>query len=68
MTLEKMRIITAIFKALTPVLFEIVDEILEAREKDSPGGEAITKTERQQIIMENVLDIPEIILKVVRDI
>ena len=68
MNMQKMRIVASILKALTPVLFEIVDDIMDAREGDSDGGEGITKAERQQIIMDNVLDIPEQIMKVLKDL
>jgi len=35
-----------------------VDDIIEAKDKESDGGEKITKEERQQIIIDNLLDIP----------
>ena len=67
MQVEKMRMVAAILKALVPVLWDIVDDIIDAREDDSDGGKKVTKSERQRIIMENVLDIPELIVKVIRD-
>lgn len=67
MQVEKMRMVAAILKALVPVLWDIVDDIIDAREDDSEGGKKVTKSERQRIIMENVLDIPELIVKVIRD-
>ena len=67
MQVEKMRMVAAILKALVPVLWDIVDDIIDAREGDSEGGKKVTKSERQRIIMENVLDIPELIVRVIRD-
>lgn len=67
MQVEKMRMVAAILKALVPVLWDIVDDIIDAREDDSDGGKKVTKSERQRIIMENVLDIPELIVRVIRD-
>ena len=67
MQVEKMRMVAAILKALVPVLWDIVDDIIDAREDDSEGGKKVTKSERQRIIMENVLDIPELIVRVIRD-
>ena len=68
MNIQKFRMVASILKALTPVLFEIVDDIMDAREGDSDGGDLITKAERQKIIMDNVLDIPELIMKVLKDL
>ena len=68
MNMQKMRMVASILKALSPVLFEIVDDIMDARESDSDGGEGITKAERQKIIMDNVLDIPELIMQVLKDL
>ena len=48
-------------KALTPFIFKLVDDIVDAKKKNSDGGKKITKSERQEIIMEHVIDFPQII-------
>jgi hypothetical protein len=43
---------------IQPIIWALVDDIIEAKDKESDGGEKITKEERQQIILDNLLDIP----------
>lgn len=56
---NKIKMVAAILKAIQPIIWALVDDIIEAKDKDSKGGEKITKEERQQIILDNPLDIPE---------
>ncbi len=56
---KKIKMVAAILKAIQPIIWALVDDIIEAKDKDSKGGEKITKEERQQIILDNLLDIPE---------
>ena len=55
---NKIKMVAAILKAIQPIIWALVDDIIEAKNKDSDGGETITKEERQQIILDNLLDIP----------
>jgi len=56
---KKIKMVATILKAIQPIIWALVDDIIEAKDKDSKGGEKITKEERQQIILDNLLDIPE---------
>lgn len=55
---NKIKMVAAILKALQPIIWNLVDDIIEAKDTKSDGGEKITKEERQQIILDNLLDIP----------
>ena len=55
---KKIKMVAAILKAIQPIIWALVDDIIEAKDKDSKGGEKITREERQQIIIDNLLDIP----------
>lgn len=55
---NKIKMVAAILKAIQPIIWALVDDIIEAKEKDSKGGEKITREERQKIILDNLLDIP----------
>lgn len=55
---KKIKLVAAILKAIQPIIWALVDDIIEAKDKDSDGGEKITREERQQIIIDNLLDIP----------
>lgn len=65
---EKIKLITQILKELTPIVSAIVDDILEARAADSDGGTKITRDERQEIIIEHVLDLPAKLEPILRDL
>jgi len=65
---KKIKIVAAILKAIQPIVWALVDDIIEAKDKDSDGGEKITKEERQQIILDNLLDIPEKIEPLIREL
>lgn len=56
---NKIKMVAAILKAIQPIIWDLVDDIIEAKKQNSDGGEQITKEERQKIILENLLDIPE---------
>jgi hypothetical protein len=55
---NKMKLVAQILKAIQPIIWDIVDDIIEAKEDDSDGGEKITRDERQEIIIEHLLDLP----------
>jgi|TARA_R100001443_G_C3306677_1_gene166691 hypothetical protein len=55
---NKIKLVAQILKALQPVVWAIVDDIIEAKQPDSDGGEKITRDERQEIIIEHLLDVP----------
>lgn len=61
MNWNRIALVANIIKALTPYIFKLVDDVIEAKKKDSDGGKKITRTERQEIIMEHVIDFPQII-------
>lgn len=61
MNWNRIALVANIIKALTPYIFKLVDDVIEAKKKDSEGGKKITRTERQEIIMEHVIDFPQII-------
>lgn len=65
---EKIKLITQILKELTPIVSAIVDDILEAKSADSDGGKKITRDERQEIIIEHVLDLPAKLEPILRDL
>lgn len=55
---EKIKMVAQILKQLTPIVSEIVDDIQAAKALDSDGGAKITRDERQEIIIEHILDLP----------
>lgn len=61
MNWNRIALVANIIKALTPYIFKLVDDVIAAKKKDSDGGKKITRTERQEIIMEHVIDFPQII-------
>lgn len=56
---KKIKMVAAILKAIQPIIWDLVDDILDAKDKESDGGVVITREERQNIILDNLLDIPE---------
>ena len=56
---NKIKMVATILKAIQPIIWALVDDIIEAKDKESDGGEKITREERQKIILDNLLDIPE---------
>ena len=61
MNWNRIALVANIIKALTPYIFKLVDDVIDAKKTDSDGGKKITRTERQEIIMEHVIDFPQII-------
>lgn len=61
MNWNRIALVTKIIKAIAPYIFAMVDDIIDAKKVDSDGGKKITKSERQEIIMEHVIDFPKII-------
>ncbi len=68
MNWNRIALVANIIKALTPFIFKLVDDIVDAKKKDSDGGKKITKSERQEIIMEHVIDFPQIIELIVSEL
>jgi hypothetical protein len=68
MNWKKIQMVARILKALQPVIWDIVDDIVDAKSKDSEGGSKITKEERQTIVLDNILDIPMIIETIVNEL
>lgn len=58
MNFTKLKIVLAIIKALQPIVWAIVEDLHDAENADSDGGEKITAKERQQILIDNLLDLP----------
>jgi hypothetical protein len=65
---NKVKMVAKILKAIQPIIWALVDDIIEAKGQDSDGGEKITKEERQKIILDNLLDIPEKIEPLIKDL
>jgi len=65
---EKIKLIAKILKALHPIVVDIVDDIVEARDPDSDGGAKVTRAERQDIIIDHILDLPEKLEPILRDL
>jgi hypothetical protein len=55
---EKIKLVARILKELHPIVVEIVEDIQAAKASDSDGGEKVTRDERQEIIIEHILDLP----------
>lgn len=66
MNWEKIKMVAAILKAIQPIIWAIVDDIIEAKDNESDGGSMITMEERQKIIIHNLLDIPDKIEPLIR--
>lgn len=68
MNWKKIKMVAEILKALQPIIWEIVDDIMDAADEESAGGQQITKEERQKIIFDNLLNLPEVIEKIIKNI
>jgi hypothetical protein len=55
---EKIKLVARILKELHPIVVEIVEDIQAAKASDSDGGAKVTRDERQEIIIEHILDLP----------
>ena len=67
MNWKKIKMVAEILKALQPIIWEIVDDIMDAADEESAGGQQITKEERQKIIFDNLLNLPEVIEKIIKN-
>jgi hypothetical protein len=68
MNWNRIALVANIIKALTPFIFRLVDDVIDAKKINSDGGKKITKSERQEIIMEHVIDFPQIIELIVSEL
>ena len=68
MNWNRLALVANIIKALTPFIFRLVDDVVDAKKINSDGGKKITKSERQEIIMEHVIDFPQIIELIVSEL
>lgn len=55
---EKIKLVARILKELHPIVVEIVEDIQAAKAADSDGGAKVTRDERQEIIIDHILDLP----------
>ena len=62
----KIKLVAQILKALQPIVWAIVDDIIDAKDPDSDGGEKITRDERQEIVIEHLLNIPALIEPIIK--
>jgi hypothetical protein len=58
MNWEKIKMVALILKAMQPIVWDIVDDIIDAKDPKSDGGKKVTRDERQEIIIEHLLDLP----------
>lgn len=65
---NKIKMVAQILKAIQPVIWNIVDDIIEAKQPESDGGEKITRDERQEIIIEHLLDLPAKIEPIIKNL
>jgi len=65
---NKIKLVATILKAIQPVIWEIVDDIIAAKDPASDGGAQVTKEERQKIILDHILDLPQKIEPLLRDL
>jgi len=65
---KKIKLVAAILKAIQPIIWNIVDDIIEAKAPESDGGVKITAQERQEIIIEHLLDLPSKIEPIIKDL
>jgi len=68
MNWNRIALVANIIKALTPFIFRLVDDVIDAKTINSDRGKKITKSERQEIIMEHVIDFPQIIELIVSEL
>jgi len=65
---KKIKLVAQILKAIQPIIWAIVDDLIEAKDPNSDGGEKITRDERQQIIIDHLLDLPGKIEPIIKDL
>ena len=57
--------IFSILKALVPVIRKISQDIQEARDEDSDGGQKITIHEIRELLLDHVFDLVEVIARAI---
>lgn len=65
---KKIKLVAEILKAIQPIIWNIVEDIIEAKNENSDGGSIITAKERQEIIIDNLLDLPKKIEPIIKDL
>jgi hypothetical protein len=65
---KKIKLVAQILKAIQPIIWAIVDDLIEAKDPNSEGGVKITRDERQQIIIDHLLDLPGKIEPIIKDL
>lgn len=65
---KKIKLVAAILKAIQPIIWSIVDDIIDAKDPESEGGEKITANERQEIIIDHLLDLPAKIEPILKEL
>jgi len=61
MNFDRIAYFAKIIKAITPIIFKLVDDVEQAKQLNSDGGRKVTKQEIEKIIVDHVMDIPQII-------
>ncbi len=65
---KKIKLVAMILKALQPIIWDIVDDIIDAKDPESDGGQKVTRDERQEIIIEHLLDLPAKLEPLLKDL
>lgn len=65
---NKIKLVAKILKAIQPIIWAIVEDLIEAKDPNSDGGDKITKEERQKIIFDHLLDLPSQIEPLIKDL
>jgi hypothetical protein len=65
---KKIKMVAMILKAIQPIVWDIVDDIIDAKDPESDGGQKVTRDERQEIIIEHLLDLPAKLEPLLKDL
>lgn len=65
---NKIKMVAMILKKIQPIIWDIVEDIEKAKAPDSKGGEKVTRDERQEIIIEHLLDLPAQLEDILKDL
>jgi hypothetical protein len=65
---KKIKMVAMILKAMQPIVWAIVDDIIDAKDPESDGGQKVTRDERQEIIIEHLLDLPAKLEPLLKDL
>jgi hypothetical protein len=65
---KKIKMVAMILKAIQPIVWNIVDDIIDAKDPESDGGQKVTRDERQEIIIEHLLDLPAKLEPLLKDL